>query len=267
MPVPVSRTEHTTRLSSSLGRALTVTVPSPGIASTALITRFTRICSIRVRLTVTHSGSSPSSSTQSTRPSLPACFNIAATSRTTASSSIGAPRSGPGRASCIRRWPCAVMCSPPRSRSGSTWRISSSMFSCAASAPCTSSIAATWICAMLRSSWPPPPASVPSVARREQELAAGLLELLFERHLRSAQGFFGLAPAVDLRFFLDQQLAELADIARDEDAAFQHAGRIEHRSARDRHRNLLTALGDEPGLLAAQDIAVLDPPAHDRAKP
>jgi len=69
---------------------LTVTLPWPEIESTALIMRLTRICSMRVRFTVTLTGSLVSSSVASTRPSLPACFSIVVMSRTTKLRSIGA---------------------------------------------------------------------------------------------------------------------------------------------------------------------------------
>ena len=52
-------------------------------------------------------------------------------------------------------------------------------------------------------------------------MGAGLFELFFDRGLRGAQLVLGLSTARDLGFFLDEQLAELANIARDEHDAIR----------------------------------------------
>ena len=50
----------------------------------------------------------------------------------------------------------------------------------------------------------------------EQQLRARLLELLLDRRLRRAQLVLGVAAARDLGLLVGEQLAHLADVARDE---------------------------------------------------
>ena len=56
-----------------------------------------------------------------------------------------------------------------------------------------------------------------------------------------AQLVFGVAAAHDLGFLVGEQLAQLADVARDEHDALERAFVVEHGRAGDRDRNALAA--------------------------